>query len=120
MIIRNLDENHDWTFGHGLNNYLSGQPAVGLNIDTRLLSWVGDCFFDLQACIDWKNRLGNKNQRALLELDLKRVILTSFGVTGITSFGTTLNVRDFFAQYDVSSIFSQSYQNSIKQGVGNV
>lgn len=116
MIFRALDENHDWTFGNGKNNFLSESAAIGLNVKTRILSWVGDCFFDMGAGIDWANRLRSKNQRTLLELDLRRIILTSFGVTGITAFSTSLNVRAFNASYEADTIFSKAYQDSITQG----
>ncbi len=118
MIIRNLDANHDFTFGSGLANYIAGNPAIGLNIETRILSWLNDCFFDMNAGIDWVNRLGSKNQRTLLETDLRRMVLQSFGVTGIISFYTTLIGRTFTASYTISTIFSSQYQNTITQELG--
>lgn len=117
MIIRSLDENLDWNFGHGLGSYLSGDPAIGLNLDTSLLSWMGDCFFDKNAGVDWLTRLGSKNQSQLLQADLRRIILTSFGVTGISNFATVLNIRAFTANYGVNTIFTKSYQQSVTQGV---
>ncbi len=117
MIFRNLDSDGDWTFGSGRGNYVSGNAAIGLNIKTRILSWVGDCFFNQGAGIDWVNRLGSKNQRALLELDLRRIILQSFGVTGIISVATVLNNRNFSANYSVNTTFSQEYIDSITQGI---
>lgn len=115
MIFRELDENHDWVFGRGLQNMTRENQAIGLNIKTRILSWVGDCFFDMNAGIDWVNRLGSKNQRALLELDLKRIILQSDGVTGILAFDTNLIGRRFSASYTVSTIYSQDFQDIIEQ-----
>lgn len=117
MIIRNLDANGDWTWGSGKGNYLTNNAAIGLNIKTRLLSWVGDCFFDSQAGIDWTNRLGSKNQRTLLELDLRRVILRSFGVTGIVFLDTVLVDRSFTANYSVNTIFSKDYQDQLVTGI---
>jgi hypothetical protein len=117
MIFRNLDENSDWTFGKGINCYLRDNSAIGLNIRTRILSWLNDCFFDPQAGIDWVNRLGSKNQRVLLELDLRRIILQSEGVTGILEFDSTLTDRNFTANYSVQTIFSQSFQDSIEVGI---
>jgi hypothetical protein len=115
MIFRNLTEDHDWTFGAGLQNYVAENTAIGLNIKTRILSWVGDCFFDMDAGIDWVNRLGSKNQRVLLELDLKRIISQSEGVTGIVDFDTNLIGRNFSASYTVSTIYSQDFQDTIEQ-----
>lgn len=117
MIFRNLDENSDWTFGRGKGCYVRDNQAIGLNIKTRLLSWVNDCFFDLPAGIDWLNRLGSKNQRELLELDLRRVIMQSEGVTGILEVSTQLVGRGFTANYSVQTIYSQSFKDEIAIGI---
>ena len=114
MIFRNLDENGDWTFGKGIQNMATQNKAIGLNIKTRILSWVDDCFFDQKAGIDWINRLGSKGQRSLLELDLKRVILQSENVTALTSFDTILSGRSFLGNYSVSTIFSQDFEDNIR------
>lgn len=113
LIFRNLTANGDWTFGQGLGNYVNQNAAVGLNIKTRLLSWVGDCFFDLGAGIDWLNRLSLKNQQVLLQNDLRRVILQTYGVTGIVTFNAKLTGRNFTANYQVNTIYS-----SITDSVG--
>jgi hypothetical protein len=113
MIFSNLDANGDWSFGQGLSNYVADNQAIGLNIRTRLLSWLNDCFFDTAAGVDWLNRLGSKNQRTLLELDLRRIILQSFGVTGIIDFSSDLTDRSFTANYSVNTIFSEAYTDSI-------
>ena len=116
MIFRNLDQNGDWTFGHGKSNYATGNLAVGLNLKTRLLSWVGDCFFDMKAGIDWTNRLGSKNQQTLLAADIQRITQQSFGITSITSFNARLAARAFTAQEAVNTYLSQSYLQSVAQG----
>ena len=113
MIFRNLDENGDWNFGKGLQDFTDGNKAIALNIQTRIKSWVGDCFFDLPAGIDWWNRLGSKDQRTLLEIDLRRVIMQSEGVTGVLSFTTTLDGRKFSAQYEIQTIYSKSFTDSL-------
>lgn len=117
MIIRNLDEDGDWQFGRGKGCYISQNQAIGLNIKTRIYSWLNDCFFDLEAGIDWINRLGSKNQRELLELDIRRIILQSAEVTGILSFDTTLIGRKFTANYSVETIYSQSFKDTVTIGL---
>ena len=119
MIFRSLDANHDWLFGHGLANYLDLDAAIGLNIETRLLSWVGDCFFNKPAGIDWTNRLGSKNQKTLLDLDTRRIIQQSSGVAGITFFNSTLVGRAYTANYAVDTIYGQNYKNTVTVGVPN-
>ncbi|PHS61060.1 MAG: hypothetical protein COB09_19115 [Thalassobium sp.] len=113
MTFRNLTENHDWTFGSGLQNYTSGNQAIGIDIKTRLLSWIGDCFFAENEGIDWKNRIGSKNQRNLLENDIRRIILKTQGVTELLSFDTILNDRNFTASYSINTIFSQEYIDTL-------
>lgn len=113
MLFRNLDADGDWQFGAGFSSLASAQKAIGLNIKTRIQSWVGDCFFDMAAGIDWVNRLGSKNQRTLLELDLRRIILQSQGVTGLVEFTTNMVGRAFTANYTVNTIYGQQYQDII-------
>lgn len=115
MIFQNLTPTGDWTIGS--MNYVDGDDAIGLNIKTRLLSWKNDCFFNKPAGVDWKTRLGSKNQRSLLEADIRRIILNSYGVTGITAFSTNLAARVFTASYSVTTINSKNYSGSISIGV---
>lgn len=117
MRFRNLDKDGDWTFGKGLNNYASGDDAIGLNIRTRILSWLNDCFFAMNEGIDWVNRLGSKDQRVLLDQDLRRTIMQSDDVTELTSFDSVVNGRDFSAVYNIKTINSQSYKNTIESSV---
>ncbi|MBZ5673717.1 MAG: hypothetical protein LAP61_05665 [Acidobacteriia bacterium] len=119
MIFRNLDAAGDWSFGQGLANYVDKNAAIGLNIRTRIYSWLGDCFFDQQAGIDWWNRLGSKNQKVLLDADLRRIILQSEGVTGLVSFDSVLTVRAYTAHFSVNTIYSQAYVDSVKQELPN-
>lgn len=116
MIFRALDSSGDWTFGKGVNDYTTENGAIGLNIQTRVLSWLNDCFFDLTAGIDWTNRLGNLNQRQLLEDDLRRVISQSQDVVSINSIDVTVNTgdRSFRANYDINTIYTRSYIDSLE------
>lgn len=117
MKFRNLDDNHDWTFGRGTGCYVDGNQAIGLNIKTRILSWLNDCFFALDAGIDWYNRLGSKDQRELLEFDLRRIILQSKDVTGILSLDSNLIGRNFTANFSVQTIYSDSFTGEITIGI---
>jgi len=119
MIFSNLDESGDWTFGSGQANYTELDIAIGLNIKTRIYSWVDDCFFDMDAGIDWTNRLGSKNQDDLLETDLRRIILQSEGVTGILSFDIVKQGRKFNATYEITTVYSQSFRDSVTLGAFN-
>lgn len=107
MIVRALDADHDWTFGKGRNNYLRNVDAIQQTIETRLLSFLGDCFFDVTAGIDWFGLLGGKNRQAL-ELAIAAVILNTEGVTALVTLDTDLDpiTRLFTATYVVNTTFS--------------
>ncbi len=107
MIMRALDVDHDFTFGKGRNNYLRRVDAIEQDIETRLLSFLGDCFFDVVAGIDWFGRLGGKN-RAILELDIAATILNTPGVTALVQLSSTLDpiTRLLSVSYVVNTIYS--------------
>ena len=46
MIVRQLDDNHDWTFGHGLGNYLDSSEAIAQCVKTKLLALKRDWFLN--------------------------------------------------------------------------
>ncbi len=107
-MIRALTSTGDWTFGAGINNYATGNAEVAINIQTRLLSFLGDCFFDTGAGIDWFNLLGSKNQVAL-QLAVAAVILNTANVTGGLQLSVTYNelTRALSIVYQVQTTYSQ-------------
>lgn len=108
MIVRGLDADHDWLFGKGKNDYNANNRAIEQNIKTRLLSFLGDCFFALDAGLDWFNLLGSKNQVAL-ELAVRAVILNTPNVDSILNVDINLNstTRLISMQYTVQTIYSR-------------
>lgn len=113
MIIRSLDAAHDWTYGKGRNNYLRQNDAIAENIDTRLLCFLGDCFFDVTAGIDWFNYLGGKDKIGL-QLAIASVILNSYGVTALVELSLNLDpaVRLLSINYEINTIYSGQQNQS--------
>lgn len=107
MRVRAIDGAGDWTYGKGQNDYLTANAAVAQNIETRLLSFIGDCFFDLGAGLDWFTFLGSKDQLAL-NLAVSAVILNTVGVTGVKQILVTLDPssRKLTIQYRVQTVYS--------------
>lgn len=107
MRVRAIDINGAWLYGKGQNDYLTGNAAVAQNIKTRLLSFLGDCFFDLGAGLDWFNYLGSKDRLAI-DLAVSATILNTNGVTGIRQLSITLSpsTRQLSIQYQVQTVFS--------------
>lgn len=119
MIIRELDDDGDWTFGRGQSDYATDEAAIELNIRTRLLSWIGDAFFALQEGVDWRNRIGPGQQDALVD-EVKSVLLQSEGVVAINSVIAVFDslTRNLTINYNIQTIFSPSFQGEINQTSG--
>lgn len=119
MIIRKVDTDNDWRFGKGKSDYARDDQAIQQNVKTRLLSWVGDCFFAMKDGIDWKARLDVGQQDDLLA-EIKNLILQSEGVVGINSVVVEFNetTRLVLITYDIETIFSQSFQGLIQFSSG--
>lgn len=123
MRVRALDSTGDWTYGQGQNNYLVDLPAVSQNIQTRVLSFLGDCFFDLSAGIDWFTFLGSKNEIAL-NLAIAAVILNTTYVTGLAQLSIDLDhdTRVFSVTYRVQTGYSTlngAFQYSLNGFISN-
>lgn len=89
MRVRALDSNGDWTFGKGQSDYLLNKKAVEQNIQTRLLEFLGDCFWNLGAGIDWFTFLGSKDQISL-NLAVSSVIINTTFVASVVQVSIVL------------------------------
>jgi len=115
MLIRNLDIDGDWMFGKGKTNLLAAEMAIELNIRTRFLEWVNDCFFNLPAGVDYINLL-DKGQQDNLILAVKPVILSSEGVIQLNELSADLNAaRNLTMTFTIDTIYGSNYQNTITQ-----
>lgn len=112
MQVRGLDENHDWLFGNGKQDYRVDEKAIEQDCQTRLLSFLGDCFFDTTAGIDWWNLLNRGTEEQLLAA-IKGVILNTEGVAGIDNIEIELVDRVLKIKYTIKTQYSSTYQNEI-------
>ena len=103
MIVRGIDGSGDWLYGKGKNDYKTGLEAIKQNLSTRILSFLGDCFFDTNAGIDWFNLLGAKNQLAI-ELAVSAVILNTENIVSLEELTITRNAaRQLTISYQAES-----------------
>jgi hypothetical protein len=117
MIIRALDISHDWTFGKGGENYLSGQLGIAENVQTRILSFLNNCFFDMGAGIDWFTYLGVPNKSQEIILRTRAVILQSYGVVSVNSINLSqpnVNRRNAILTYSINTIYTQNYTETLQ------
>lgn len=108
-VSRLIDD--DWTFGKGLANYIGESGAIRQNVVTRLRSFTNDWFLDISAEIDWFNILGNRNNRKIIESEIRRVVLATDGVLTITRFEVTgITDRDAFIKIKFTTIFDDEIE----------
>lgn len=91
MRVRRIDANNDWTFGRGRNSYAATSESVGQRVRTRLQSFMGDWFLDLDHGLPWFARFEKPADLALLEADVKRCVLETPGVQALTAFSIALD-----------------------------
>lgn len=113
MRFRNIDENGDWVFGKGRNSYLMNNEALMMNIKTRLLSFLNDCFFDMDAGIDWWNFLGGKDLKSLVA-SIQRIVLNSAQVKRIAELDYVLNNRRFSISLSVEFANGQVLTDTVE------
>lgn len=106
MIVRALSSTGDWTFGKGLNDYKSANAAVAQTIQTRLNSFLNNCFFDANAGIDWFTLLGGKDTLSL-NLAVTAMILNTANVISLNQLYITLDTnRKVTISYTVQTTYS--------------
>ena len=114
MRFRDLDGTGDWMFGRGLQSYATEDAAIGLNIQTSLLSFYKDCWFAPDAGIDWLRLLGTPGTANEIQLNVKGVILQCYGVTKVNSVNAVQNGRGLTISYNINTIFSMNFSNQVE------
>jgi hypothetical protein len=107
MITRALTPSGDWTYGAGLQNYLTAERAIEQNIVTTVNSWVGDCYWFTSFGVDWYNRLDVGQQKNLVQ-EIKQTILGCYGVVAVFSIDGKFNGATRLEQVaaQIGTIFS--------------
>lgn len=121
--FRNLDKNGDWEFGKGNQSYADYLNSTLLNIETRLKSFKWDCYFDLEAGIDWFSILATRGQytKELIEINVRLCILQSLYVTKINSLNIVVDdvERNLKLDYNINTIYGEG-SGSLEIGGNNV
>ena len=115
MIVRGLDNNHDWTFGHGLGNYLDSSDAIAQCVKTKLLALKRDWFLNREDGIAWFDYLTKNPNTKQLEIDVRTEIFKVEGVLNIDEFDILLDpeTRQFLIQITYTDKFNNSNEASI-------
>ncbi|MGF6878351.1 hypothetical protein [Paraburkholderia sp. MM5477-R1] len=119
MRVRRLDASGDWTFGHGRADYADQSESVAQRVVTRLRSFRGDWFLDLDHGIPWIERMERAGERERLEADIKRQILGTDGVSAILSFDIAFDgeTRHMTVATTLRDIYGNEFDVSTPVGV---
>lgn len=109
MKYRKLDNDGDYVFGHGDNDFLFDVDAVGQLIKTRLKLLLGEWWEDLEDGLPlFESILGlsgtDENTKAVDMLIQNRIMNTD-GVTNIKKFSSGINKRVYDMQAVANTIY---------------
>ncbi|ACB92446.1 hypothetical protein D1605_005180 [Xylella fastidiosa subsp. fastidiosa] len=90
MRVRRLDSQGDWTFGNGRGNYAAASDCLAQRVKTRLRSFRGNWFLDLDHGLPWLELMERPADLVHLEHEVKRCILSTEGVSRLTAFSMAL------------------------------
>ncbi len=111
MRYRRQDENGDYTFGSGLNDFhIDSAEAVAQAIDTKLKLWMGEWFADVSDGTGWSQAILGKQSNNLYELTLRQRVLETRGVISVQDFQSSLdpNTRKLTVNMVVNTIYGQT------------
>lgn len=113
MRFRGIDANGDWVFGKGRNSYLRDNEALMMNIRTRLLEFLNDCFWDMEKGIDWWTLMGGKDLKKIL-VDVQRTILRSYQVKRIVNLDYNLTNRKLFISISIEFLNGEILSDTVE------
>jgi len=114
MKVRAIDEKHDWIFGKGIQGYKVNSLAVKQRIETHLLSFYYDCFFDLEFGVDWKNFWGSKGKEKEIIISCRKQILLIDEVSSCEFLNADLSEsRKFTISYKVIDIYGNEISGNV-------
>lgn len=109
MIYRRLDDDWDYCFGRGKQNYISDIDAVGQAIKTRLLLLYGEWWEDLSDGLPlWERILGtngSEENRQAVDLIIRDRISGTDGVSAVIQFESTFEKRIYKFTATVETIY---------------
>lgn len=113
MRIRALDGNWDWQWGKGKQNYASESLATAYDVKQKLLCWFNDCFFDMQAGIDYKNLLGSKNGKSDLDKTIRKILAVHPDIVDITYFESYIQNREYHLTTRFKTVYNETIEVKI-------
>lgn len=113
MRVRALDKNWDFQFGKSKQDYVSGSLATAYDVKQKILCWYNDCFFDMQAGIDYKNLLGSKGGKDKIDNSIKKILLVQPDIVEITHFESSVTNRKYSLTARLKTVYNETIEVKI-------
>lgn len=113
MKTRTVDNNWDFNFGRGLQDYADESLGVAYTVKMKILSWYKDCFFAMEDGVDWKNILGSKTSKEQADAAIKQIIQSEPEITDLTFFESSVTDRVYTANIRFKTIYGETIEVKI-------
>lgn len=107
---RATDKDWDWKFGKSNQDYADDALGVAYAVKMKILSWYKDCFFEMDAGIDWKNILGSKTTKEQADVAIKEIIQTEPDITDLTFFESQVVDRVYTATVRFKTVYGKTIE----------
>lgn len=115
--FRGIDVDGDWLFGAGIQSYFVDEDAIAADIKTALRLFLGECFFDLSAGVDWWNLLSSRGPTVeqSIVLQCRQVVAKREGVTRINRVEAILDhsTRRLSVAFNIDTIFTRNLNGEV-------
>ncbi len=121
MKYRRLDENWDYVFGHGKNDYLEGREAVGQAVKSRLLLLYGEWWEDLEDGLPLFERIlassGSDANKQAVDIIFARRIGDTTGVLNVSWYDSSFdrNKRAYSFSCRVDTVYGELYVSNVRE-----
>lgn len=116
MRYRKLDENGDYSFGQGQQDFYVNQPeAVGQSVLTRLKLWQGEWFLDTSIGTPYLSQILGKVPQGVADQAIQQVALGTKGVLGLTAYFSNFDSasRSLSVTMTISTIYGSTEVNTV-------
>jgi hypothetical protein len=111
MRVRALDADGDMQFGRSQGYFLIDSPAaVAQCIATRLGLLRSEWFLNVEDGADWNAEVLGSNTAATRDIEIRRIILGTPGVTEISAYGAQFDpfAREYSVQASVATQYGET------------
>ena len=119
MKYRRLDENDDYSFGHGLADfYIDESEAVGQSVATRLRLWAGEYFLDLSEGTPYQTEVLGFGTNQLFDQAIQDRILETEGVDSIETYSSSVDTttRELSIEASINTIYGNIKLEDVFRG----